>query len=153
MNVREFLRDRAITFDALDHAPTFSAQSLAATVHVHGAEVAKTVLLWTEDDYVLAVLPATRTVDLERVQVVLGGDALVELASEQDCGERFSDCELGALPPFGSRYGMSTLIDESLLQDEVIVFEGNSHDDAIRMKCRDFLELERPIIGRFTYMY
>jgi Ala-tRNA(Pro) deacylase len=152
MNVREFLRDSHFPFDALDHSPTYSAQSLAATVHVTGTEVAKTVVLWADGEFFLAVLPATRTVDLERVQEVVGYD-YVGLASEQECGDRFPDCELGAIPPFGSRYGMLTLVDESLLRDDVIVFEGNTHDDAIRMKCQDYLSLERPTIHSFTYDY
>ena len=56
------------------------------------------------------------------------------------------DCEIGALPPFGSQYGLKTVVDESLLADEHIVFEGNTHAEAIRMRLDDFRNLEHPLV-------
>jgi len=152
MNVREFLEQRGADFEMLEHEPTYSAQTLAATVHVSGKDVAKTVLLWTEDDHVLAVLPASDTVDLERVQEILNTDT-VELATEKDCGERFNDCELGAVPPFGSQYGIKTLLDESLMMEDEIVFEGNTHHHAFKMRRKEYVELENPIIDDISLHY
>ncbi|MGE5754193.1 MAG: aminoacyl-tRNA deacylase, partial [Planctomycetaceae bacterium] len=60
------------------------------------------------------------------------------------------DCERGALPPFGSRYGLKTLVDESLTRDERIVFEGNTLHEAIRMSYRDYADLERPQVADFS---
>ena len=45
---------------------------------------------------------------------------------------------------------MKTLVDESLTRDEEIVFEGNTHEEAIRMKYKDFAQLEQPILGEFA---
>src|SRR5690606_21904109 len=126
------------------------AQSLAHAVHVSGNEVAKTVLLRCGRDYALAVLPATHTVDLQAVQQLLGRGP-VALATEAECGSRFPDCELGALPPFGSEYGMRTLMDRALLSDEEIVFEGNTHREAIRMRTEDYRRLEQPLVGDFSH--
>lgn len=152
MNVREFLEKCGANFELLEHEPTYSAQTLAATVHVSGRDVAKVVMLWTEDDHVLAVLPASYTVDLQRVQEILKTDE-VELATEKECGERFNDCELGALPPFGSQYGIKTLLDEALMTEDEIVFEGNTHHQAFKMKRRDYVELENPIIDDISLHY
>ena len=152
MNVRQFLQERDIPHRVLDHDRSYTAQTLAAAVHVCGDEVAKTVLLWTDDDYLLAVLPATHTIDLNRVEMMLGME-IVELATEKECGEGFRDCELGALPPFGSQYHMKTIIDESLMEDEEIVFEGNTHSQAIRMKREDYMALENPMVGSFSHHF
>jgi len=150
MNVREFLQQRGVRFSMLDHQPTYTAQRLAQAVHVSGDEVAKAVLLRADDGYVLAILPATRTVDFARVGQLTGA-AIIELATEIECGDCFPDCELGALPPFGSKYGLRTLVDRKLTEDEEIVFEGNNHHEAIRMKLRDYLDIERPTIGDFSH--
>jgi Ala-tRNA(Pro) deacylase len=152
MNVQQYLEQRGIPFRMLNHQPTYAAQRLAQVMHVPGEEVAKAVLLRADDGFVLAVLSATRTVDLERVREIVGA-ASVDLASEPDCGSHFADCELGALPPFGSKYGMRTLVDRSLSEDEEIVFEGNTHHEAIRMKFRDYLELERPRLADFSHPF
>jgi Ala-tRNA(Pro) deacylase len=150
MNVQQFLRHRDIPFEIMQHQPTYTAQSLAQAVHVSGDEVAKTVLLRADEDYVLAVLPATHSVDLTMAKDLIGaGD--VRLAQESECGSHFPDCELGVLPPFGSQYGMKTLVDESLMHDEEIVFEGNNHHEAIRMRLEDYQRLEHPLVGSFAH--
>src|SRR5438876_12053023 len=110
MNVQKFLQQRNVPFQMLDHAPTYAAQRLAQIVHVSGEEVAKVVLLRVDDGFVLAVLPATRQVDVDRVREIIGA-AKIKLATEPECGRCFPDCELGALPPFGSKYGLKTLVD------------------------------------------
>ncbi|MCA9270308.1 MAG: YbaK/EbsC family protein [Planctomycetales bacterium] len=149
MNVQQYLANRKISFTTLPHEETFTAQRLAQAVHVAGDEVAKTVLLVVDDDFTLAVLPSTHQVDLLRLKKFLGARR-IEIADEQACGERFADCELGALPPFGSEYGMRTLLDKSLLEDEWIVFEGNTHHEAIRMRADDYVALEDPIVAEFV---
>ena len=95
-------------------------------------------------------MPATHRIDLGKVSQMLEG-ANVELATEIEIGERCPDCEFGALPPFGWKYGMQTIVDESLTKDEEIVFEGNTHEEAIRLKYADFRRLAEPLVGSFTY--
>ncbi len=62
----------------------------------------------------------------------------------------FPDCERGAIPPFGSVYHLPTLVDESLAEDEQIVFEAHNHEEAIRMAYRDYEALEHPRKGHFA---
>jgi Ala-tRNA(Pro) deacylase len=150
VNVQQFLRQRDIAFRLLDHEPVYGAQSVAQAVHVSGEQVAKAVLLKAGGHYALALLPATHTIDLETAARALGVKK-AELASEKQCGELFADCELGALPPFGSQYGVKTLMDRSLSEDEEILFEGNTHHEAIRMRLKDFTALEEPVVARFSH--
>ena len=151
MNVQQFLNERHVAFDVLAHRATYDAQRMAQAVDVPGREVAKTVLLRCPGghDYAVAVLPATRRIDFTRAAKALGGE-MVELATEIEISRHCPDCEIGALPPFGSQYGMKTIVDKSLAEDEEIVFEGNTHEEAIRMKYTDFCRLEKPQIASFT---
>ena len=112
--------------------------------------MAKTVLLKSDTDYLLAVVPATHTIDLADARVLLRSDYL-ELASEEELAKRFPDCETGAVPPFGSQYGMTTLVDSSLAEAEEIVFEGNTHNEAVRMRFGDYFELEKPVVTQLSY--
>jgi Ala-tRNA(Pro) deacylase len=99
--------------------------------------------------YIVAVLPATKHVDLQLASTALGGSKL-ELATEADLAAHCPDCETGVLPPFGSQYAMHTMVDESLAKDQEIVFEGNTHDEAIRMTFEDFRRVEVPLIVDFA---
>jgi Ala-tRNA(Pro) deacylase len=151
MKLQEYLHDREIPFDVLHHEDTFDSQHLAEAVHVSGRQVAKTVLLRMDHgyQYAVAILPATHLIDLEAVERLLGG-ARMELATEYEIAQRCPDCETGVLPPFGSMYGLETVLDESLRNATQIVFEANTHQEAIRMAGADFLKLENPLVGDFA---
>jgi Ala-tRNA(Pro) deacylase len=95
------------------------------------------------------VLPATKRVDLQRLSHCLG-DSHLELATEGDVAKHCPDCEVGVLPPFGSQYGLNTVMDESLSEDGEIVFEANNHHEAIRMKVSDFRFIEQPLVCSFA---
>jgi Ala-tRNA(Pro) deacylase len=124
---------------------------MAHELHVPGREVAKTVLLRAGDDdeFIVAVVPAHKRVNLQWASQLLGGID-VSLAHETDIEEHCPDCERGVLPPFGSRYGMKTIVDQSLAEAEAIVFEGNTHDQAIQMRFDQFRRLEEPMVARIA---
>jgi Ala-tRNA(Pro) deacylase len=149
MRLDEFLTGRGVAYERLHHRPAYSANRVAQALHVPGREVAKAVLLRAGWGYALAVLPATRRVDLRRLAEDLWGEE-VEVASEAEVGRVFPDCEAGAVPPFGSLYHLPTVVDESLARDEQIVFEAQTHAEAIRMAYRDYEALEHPIKGHFA---
>lgn len=150
MNVYEFLDRHRAKYETLPHAPTYDAQRLAQAIAESGHHVAKTVLLKSDADYLLAVVPATHTIDLADARQLLRADYL-ELASEEEVAKRFPDCETGAVPPFGSQYGMTTLVDEALSEAEEIVFEGNTHDQAVRMRFADYFKLEKPVVTHLSH--
>jgi Ala-tRNA(Pro) deacylase len=149
MKVQQYLRDHGVWFEREIHPPAYNALRLADVVGVPAYAVAKTVLLRVDGHYVLAVLPANYQVSLRRLREILDLDR-VELANEAECEEYFDDCEKGVIPPFGSQYGMQTVVAESLVDDDQIVFEGNRHDEAIRMRFADYCRLERPRVLRFS---
>jgi Ala-tRNA(Pro) deacylase len=148
MRVPSYLAEQHVAFETIVHPPAFTAQKRAKILHLPGKQVAKAVLLAGPDGHLLAVLPATHHVDTEALGLAFGGP--VRLARDREIAAVFRDCECGAVPPFGRLYGLATVIDETLPPDAVIVFEGHTHYEAIRMVCRDFERLERPRRLRFA---
>ena len=142
MRVAEFLQQRQVPFETLLHPPAFTAQKRAKVLRLSGSQVAKSVLLTGPAGYFLAVLPATHQVDVEALGVIVGGP--VRFAGGREIIALFRDCEWGVLEPFGSLYGLPTFLDESLNGESAIVFESHTHAAAIRMRCRDYEQLERP---------
>jgi Ala-tRNA(Pro) deacylase len=151
MNVATFLAERKCEFERIPHKPTYSAQRLAQELHVPGQDVAKTVLLRVNggNQFVVALLPASKDINFEKVSKLLG-KGRVQLATEFEIAAQCPDCDFGVLPPFGSRYGMKTIVDASLADDLEIVFEANTHNEAIRMKFDDFVQLEDPLVAPFA---
>jgi Ala-tRNA(Pro) deacylase len=151
MKVKEFLTERKIAYDVLSHKPTYDAQHMAHAVHVPGAKVAKTVLLRANHGYryVTAIVPANQKIDFDIASRSLGHCEL-RLATEPEISEVCPDCEFGVLLPFGSQYGVKTIVDSSFETQSDIVFEGNTHEESIRIKFADFCRLESPLIVQLT---
>jgi Ala-tRNA(Pro) deacylase len=149
MKLDQMLTERHIPFERLHHRTAYTANRIAQVLHVPGKEMAKTILLRAGEGYALAVLPASYRVDLEQVRRELGEER-VEMGSEEEMDHLFPDCERGAIPPFGSLYHLPTLVDDSLADDEQIVFEAQNHEEAIRMAYRDYEALEHPRKAHFA---
>jgi Ala-tRNA(Pro) deacylase len=149
MRVDDFLTDHHVPFQRHQHEPVFTANRVAEALHIPGKEMAKTVLVRTNFGYILAVLPATHRIDLEQLRLNLG-EHDIELASEAEMNQLFPDCETGAIPPFGSLYDLTTVVDETLSEDKEIVFEAQNHAEAISMTYEDFARLEHPRMGHFA---
>jgi Ala-tRNA(Pro) deacylase len=97
----------------------------------------------------LAVLPAPRQVDLARLKKALGARK-VELAGEDEFRERFPECEVGAMPPFGNLYALPVYVAEELTADEVIAFNAGTHTELVRMAYADFARLVTPQVVEFA---
>jgi Ala-tRNA(Pro) deacylase len=151
MKVLDYLDQNHVPYEILGHEPTYDAQHMAQALHVKGAAVAKSVLLRANHGYryLTAIVPATRKIDFHIASRSLGGSEL-RLATEPEVSEVCPDCEAGVLLPFGSQYGVKTVVDSSLQNVEEIVFEGSTHHESIRMKFADFCRLESPMIVPLT---
>ncbi len=147
--LKEFLDSKHIQYIVISHSPAFTAQQIAASAHVKGKELAKTVMVKIDGNLAMAVLPASQKVDLERLREAAGADQ-VELASEREFRDRFPDCDLGAMPPFGNLYGLDVYVADTLTDDDEIAFNAGSFTELVRMAYRDFEQLVQPEVLRFT---
>jgi len=147
--LREYLDNNHIKYVVLSHSVAYSAQEVAASVHIPGKEVAKTVLVNINGKLVMAVLPANYNINFNRLMIALGGGD-VFLAPESELLELFPDCELGAMPPFGNLYNMEVFVAKSLAEDEEIAFNAGSHTEIIKMNYKDFAQMVEPKEISFT---
>ncbi len=146
MDVDVLLRRHGMSFTKTTHPATFTAQRLAAESHTPGQNVAKPVLVRIGTTYVLCVVPACRRVDLDAVARAMNVEGAA-LASEHELAQVFDDCELGAEPPFGEPYGIPTLMDATLRDDEYLVFQAGTHTEAVRMLRADYERVAEPIVA------
>jgi Ala-tRNA(Pro) deacylase len=142
--LRKFLDENHIKYVNIRHSPAYTAQEIAASAHIPGKELAKTVMVKVDDELAMVVLPASKRVWTEEVSHAANG-ATVTLAEETEFKKRFPDCERGAMPPFGNLYGMRTYLSPALAKDEEIAFNAGSHTELIRMKYEDFERLTAPV--------
>jgi len=143
------LEARGIAYEPLHHREAFTSQRVAQQEHFSGHRVAKVVVIFVGDRPMELVLPAARHVDLNRIKKFLGTSE-VRLASEEEIGRFFTDCEVGAVPPLRHWKGIEVLMDRSLNIEGDILFQAGTHEDAVRLNFRDWYEMVQPRVGSFT---
>ena len=147
--LKEFLDSNQVKYVTISHSAAYTAQEIAATAHVPGKELAKTVMVKVDGKMAMAVLPASFKVDLEHLKNAAGAKS-VELAGEREFRDMFPGCETGGMPPFGNLYGMDVYVSGKLAEDAEIAFNAGSHTELVKLAYKDFDRLVKPKVVHFA---
>lgn len=141
----EFLDKHNKKYVVIKHSQAYTAQEVAASAHIPGKNMAKTVMARINGKLSMLVLPSTHRVDFDHLKEVLGTDD-VKMATEKEFEDLFPGSELGAMPPFGNLFNMKTYVAKSLTDDDEIAFNAGTHKELVQMTYDDFEELVKPEI-------
>lgn len=144
----QFLRENNVKFVIISHSPAYTALEIAESAHIPGQVLAKTVMIDVDGKLSMAVLPASRMIDLEQFKHSIGAERVV-LSCEQEFARRFPGCELGSMPPFGNLYGMDVYLSPELAKDDEIAFNAGSLSELILLPYDDYIRLVNPKIAEF----
>jgi Ala-tRNA(Pro) deacylase len=147
--LKDFLDSNNIKYITISHSQAYTAQQIAASAHISGRELAKTVMVKVDGKMAMSVLPATHKVDFDLLKIAVNAKT-VKLASEQEFQDIFPGCDVGAMPPFGNLYGMDVFVAETLIKDQEIAFNAGSHTELIRLAYKDFERLVKPKVVKFS---
>ena len=147
--LKEFLDKHKIKYVSIRHSTAYTAQEIAASAHVKGRNMAKTVIVKMDGKIAMAVLPAKYQIDLDSLKKSCKA-ASAELAREEEFSHLFSGCETGAMPPFGQIYDLPLYADATLKKDDEIAFNACSHTELIQISYKDFEKLAKPKFCKFS---
>lgn len=147
--LRKYLEEHHVKYVTLSHSPAFTAQEIAASAHVPGRELAKTVMVKLDGRMAMVVLAAPDRVSARRLKEVSGAKE-VELASEKEFADIFPRCEVGAMPPFGNLWDLAVFADSRLREDEHICFNAGTHTELVKLPFADFERLVRPTVAELA---
>lgn len=147
--LQEFLNSNRVAYDTMTHPHAFTAQETAMRANLDPHGMVKTVMVKLDGRLAMAVLPADEWLDVAKLRQVSGARE-VALASESDFKDRFPECEVGAMPPFGNLYRMDVYAAESLADAGAMAFNSGSHRELVRMRWDDFERLVHPRVVQMT---
>jgi Ala-tRNA(Pro) deacylase len=148
-SLQRLLDAKHVRYEVHAHRRPMTAAEVAAADHVPRSEVAKVVVLRSGEQFLLAVLPAGRRLDLERLRA-LAGDPQLRVAREGEFAGVFPACELGAIPPIRELWGLPVWVDDALGREAETVFSAGNHREAVHVAYRDFVRLAQPTFGEFS---
>ena len=70
--LKNFLDENKVRYISIRHSPAMTAQEVAASAHIPGKEVAKTVMVLLDHVMSMAVLPASYKVDFTLLKEASG---------------------------------------------------------------------------------
>ncbi len=143
-----YLDKNKVKYEVVEHRKVFTAYDAAATMHKKLSQIAKNLLVKADKDFIMAILPASRNLDLKKLAKAAGAKK-AELPSERVMTNRFK-VKPGALPAFGGLYKLPVYVDRSLLKEKKVVFSSGDFQASIEMSVKDYLKLEQVEKGRIA---
>ena len=131
-----------VDYEILRHDHTSSSLAAARTAHVDPGSLAKAVVLKDPIGPLLAVVPASARLDLDKLRKTLRRPAL-DFLPEDELEQLFYDCEKGAIPPLGPDYRVPTVVDKRLRDTDDVYFEAGDHEDLVHVNQTSFRTLMR----------
>jgi Ala-tRNA(Pro) deacylase len=147
--LKDYLEKNQVRYEVGYHERVYTSQEIAAAMHVPGKELTKVIMVKADGKMVMLVLPASYRVETKKLKKVFQCKRL-GIAKEKDFEELFSDCEVGAMPPFGNLYHLEVWVDQVITEDEFIVFQAGSHVETLKIKYSDYVRLVNPKVGDFS---
>lgn len=142
--LKDFLDREGVKYVTISHSTAYTAQEVAASAHIKGKELAKTVMIKLDGAMAMAVCSASCRIDFEMLREAMSVQE-ADLAEEKEFKDLFPGCEIGAMPPFGNLYNLPVYVYDELSRDEEIAFNSGTHRELVKLAYADFERLVKPI--------
>jgi Ala-tRNA(Pro) deacylase len=141
--ISDELAQQGVDYVRVPHGRTQTAAAEAAAIGVPAEDVAKTVVLKTDEGYIRAVVPASERVDVRKIREFAGAGEHVRLATEYELSAAYPTFEVGAVPPFFGPAGDRVIVDRRLAAHDKVVLEPGTHEASVNLDTQDLLRLSR----------
>lgn len=143
-----FLEKNKIKYEAIQHRTVYTAIDKAKTLKVPEKIIGKTLILKIDSNLVIALIGANKNLDLKKFKKITKGKK-IDFTTEKLIKNRLKGVKVGAIPPFGSLFGLKTYIDNSLLKEKEVILSGGDYNVSIKIKKEHLKKLDF-IKGNFT---
>ena len=150
--IKKKLDSEGVSYKILEHEPVWTSEQ-AAVVRGYSPEEgmkrgAKAMIIRSEGRFYQFVLPGDKKLDFKAIKRILDTES-ASLATADEV-EKVIGCEPGAVPPFGTLFGIPMYVDKRLLENEEIDFNAGKHEITITMKAEDWVKVVKPVVEYFV---
>lgn len=148
LRLENLLKERGVDFDVLRHQPVFTSEEAAAVRGVALSSGAKALICKVDSGFLMFVIPADRKLDSKQVRQALGIRGL-RFATREELND-VTGLPPGAVPPFGSLFGIPTYCDIRLAENERINFNAGDNSISVSLRYENYVKVENPSLGSFA---
>ncbi len=140
----KLLRANGVSYNEITHEPVYTSEQAA---NIRGMDLhsgAKSLLLKTDKEFVMAVLPGDQKLNSKKVKAYFKTKSL--RFAKPDEVKEIMGCEIGAVYPFGNLVNINMVVDPSLGDNEHVFFNPGIHSRSIKLKWEDYLKVAHPAL-------
>ncbi len=146
--ILNIFKENDIDYQLYEHEPVYTSQQAATVRGVELKTGCKSMLLKTKaGKFILTNLAADRKIDLKKLERIVGEK--LSFATREDVLWA-TNCEPGSVPPFGKLFGLSTYLDESVLENDFVNFNIGTLTKSVKISKQDLLRIMEPEIAKFS---
>jgi Ala-tRNA(Pro) deacylase len=144
----DLLTSRGVAHRVLRHEPVRTSEEASRVRGTPLEAGAKALVCHADDRVVLIVVPADARLDNRAFRQQAGVKNVRMIAPERV--QELVGAPVGAVPPFGSLFGLPTFADREVVEREVIAFNIGARNVSVTMAGPDYAALEQPTLGQFA---
>ncbi|MFA4817476.1 MAG: YbaK/EbsC family protein [Parcubacteria group bacterium] len=154
----QYLDDSKYKYEIVEHKTTYTAWDTAQTEKIKPQEVAKALVMKVDGDYILAMLPANRNLDKQKLLKTINAGRKkigaknykkIDFAKEAWMKKNLPG-KVGATPPFAKIIKIDIFIDSLLAKNKKIYLGSGEYTNSIRVNTNQYLKIENPVKGIFS---
>ena len=140
--ITKFLESNNVSYKETEHEPVYTSEQAARVRGISMSRAAKSLLLKSGDDFVLAVLPGNRKLDTKKLRNLLKAKDL-HFATREEVKNKMG-CEIGACYPFGNLIGVPVYADISISKNSTVFTNPGVQNRTMEISWRDVYSLVKP---------
>lgn len=154
----KYLDDNKYKYEIVEHKTTYTAWDTAQTEKIKPQEVAKALVMKADSDYVLALLPANRNLDKQKLLKTINAARKkmkfksckkIDFAKEAWMKKNLPG-KVGATPPFAKILKVDIFVDSLLAKNKRIYLGSGEYTNSIRVNTGQYFKIENPVKGIFS---
>jgi len=145
----DLFRKERVEFVLYEHEPVYTSEEASRVRGVELRSGVKALVLKSGDGtYLLADLAADRRADIKKLQEISKSRKL-RFASREEVIS-VTGCEPGSVHPFGGLFGLSTYLDQSVMENEYVNFNIGLLTKSVRIRREDLTRLLGAVVADFA---
>jgi len=154
----QYLKNNKYKYEIVEHKTTYTAWDTAQTERIKSQEVAKALVMKTDNDYSLALISANRNLDKQKLlktinagrkKLKLKNFKKIDFAKEAWMKKNLPG-KVGATPPFAKIIKVDIFMDSLLAKNKKIYLGSGEYTNSIRVNTNQYLKIENPVKGVFS---
>jgi Ala-tRNA(Pro) deacylase len=128
----KFFEKNKFKYIPAKHRTVYTAFDKAATLKVKPNMIGKTLVLKIDKNLAVALIPANKNLDKNKFKKI-AKTKKVDFVSERIIKSKLKGVKVGAIPPFGNLWGLTTFIDKFLINQPKIIVNGGDYNWSIKI--------------------